>query len=72
MATIRLNDELPSDWQQKSVNIVGAFVHEVRDFLCAIESGTPASPSFADGLAVQRVLTAIELSAAAGGSGTQV
>ena len=49
-----------------------SFVHEVRDFLCAIESGTPASPSFADGLAVQRVLTAIELSAAAGGSGTQV
>ena len=49
-----------------------SFVHEVRDFLCAIESGTPATPSFADGLAVQRVLTAIELSAAAGGSGTQV
>ncbi len=49
-----------------------SFVHELRDFLCAIESGTPASPSFADGLAVQRVLTAIELSAAAGGSGTQV
>ena len=45
-----------------------SFVHEVRDFLCAIESGTPASPSFADGLAVQRVLTAIELSAAATGT----
>jgi predicted dehydrogenase len=49
-----------------------SFVHEVRDFLHAIESGTPASPSFADGLAVQRVLTAIESSAAAGGSATQV
>jgi predicted dehydrogenase len=49
-----------------------SFVHEVRDFLCAIESGTPASPSFADGLAVQRVLSAIESSAAARGSGTQV
>ena len=49
-----------------------SFVHEVRDFLCAIESGTPASPSFADGLAVQRVLTAIESSAAARGFAIQV
>ena len=49
-----------------------SFVHEIRDFIIAIDSATPATPSFADGLAVQRVLTAIELSAAAGGSGTQV
>ena len=45
-----------------------SFVHQTRDFLIAIDSVTPATPSFADGLAVQRVLTAIELSAAAGGS----
>lgn len=41
------------------------FIHEVRDLLLAIEGGTPASPSFADGLEVQRVLAAIEASAAA-------
>ena len=45
-----------------------SFVHEVRDFLVAIDSGTPATPSFADGLAVQRVLIAIELSSEATGT----
>ena len=45
-----------------------SFVHEVRDFLIAIDSATPATPSFADGLAVQRVLTAIELSSEATGA----
>ena len=45
-----------------------SFVHEVRDFLAAIDSATPATPSFADGLAVQRVLTAIEVSAEATGT----
>jgi predicted dehydrogenase len=45
-----------------------SFVHEVRDLLLAIESGGPGSPSFADGLAVQRVLAAIETSAAARGT----
>jgi len=49
-----------------------SFVHEIRDFLSAIESGLPATSSFADGLTVQRVLTAVEASAAAGGSRTQV
>jgi predicted dehydrogenase len=39
------------------------FTHEIRDFLAAIESGTEASPSFEDGLAVQRVLAAVEESA---------
>jgi len=48
------------------------FVHEVRDFLCSIESGMPASPSFADALAAQRVLTAIESSATARGCAIQV
>lgn len=39
------------------------FTHEIRDFLAAIDAGTPPSPSFEDGLAVQRVLAAIEESA---------
>jgi predicted dehydrogenase len=41
------------------------FTHEIRDFLLAIDGGTPPSPSFEDGLAVQRILSAIEESAAA-------
>ncbi|WP_427135715.1 Gfo/Idh/MocA family protein [Pseudarthrobacter sp. S9] len=40
------------------------FTHEVRDFLLAIASGTQPSPSFEDGLTVQRVLAAVEESAA--------
>lgn len=40
------------------------FTHEIRDFLAAINGGTPPSPSFEEGLAVQRVLAAIEESAA--------
>ncbi len=41
------------------------FTHEVRDFLLAIDAGTQPSPSFEDGLEVQRILNAIEESAAA-------
>jgi predicted dehydrogenase len=41
------------------------FTHEIRDFLTAIGSGTEPSPSFEDGLAVQRILGAVEESAAA-------
>jgi predicted dehydrogenase len=41
------------------------FTHEIRDFLTAIGTGTPPSPSFEDGLEVQRILNAIEESAAA-------
>ncbi len=44
------------------------FTHEIRDFLVAIDAGTPPSPSFQDGLAVQRILAAVEESAAAGGA----
>ena len=40
------------------------FTHEVRDFLLAVNSGTAPSPSFEDGLAVQRILDAVEQSAA--------
>jgi predicted dehydrogenase len=39
------------------------FTHEIRDFLAAIDGGTPPSPSFDEGLAVQRVMAAIEESA---------
>jgi predicted dehydrogenase len=41
------------------------FTHEVRDLLLAIDGGTPPSPSFEDGLEVQRILAAVEESAAA-------
>lgn len=39
------------------------FTHQVRDFLCAIRDGEAPSPSFDDGLQVQRVLAAVEESA---------
>ncbi|MDQ0261546.1 Gfo/Idh/MocA family protein [Sinomonas atrocyanea] len=42
-----------------------AFTHQARDFLLAIRDGNAPSPSFEDGLQVQRVLAAIEESAAA-------
>ncbi|MFI6317480.1 Gfo/Idh/MocA family protein [Nonomuraea sp. NPDC050556] len=41
-----------------------SFVHEVRDFLVAVAEGVDPPPSFADGLAVQQVLAAVEASAA--------
>ncbi|MEQ4721745.1 hypothetical protein [Nonomuraea sp. B19D2] len=41
-----------------------AFVHEMKDFLEAIAAGTDPAPSFEDGLRVQRVLAAVEQSAA--------
>ncbi|NGO69408.1 Gfo/Idh/MocA family protein [Streptomyces boncukensis] len=40
------------------------FVHQARDLLRAIAAGTDPEPSFADGLQVQRVLAAVEDSAA--------
>ncbi|WP_434599170.1 Gfo/Idh/MocA family protein [Streptomyces sp. A5-4] len=39
------------------------FVHQARDLIHAIAHGTDPSPSFADGLQVQRVLAAVEESA---------
>ena len=41
------------------------FTHEIRDFLVAIGTGSQPSPSFEDGLTVQRILAAVEESAAA-------
>jgi predicted dehydrogenase len=43
------------------------FTHEVHDFVLSIASGQAPSPSFADGLQVQRVLAAVEASAHASG-----
>ncbi|MFD5073380.1 Gfo/Idh/MocA family protein [Streptomyces sp. NPDC058371] len=40
------------------------FVHQARDLVRAIAAGQPPTPSFADGLQVQRVLAAVEESAA--------
>ncbi|MBX7445916.1 MULTISPECIES: Gfo/Idh/MocA family protein [unclassified Arthrobacter] len=39
------------------------FTHQIRDFLTAIGSGKAPSPSFEDGLQIQRVLAAVEESA---------
>jgi predicted dehydrogenase len=44
------------------------FTHEIGDLLTAIADGAQPSPSFADGLAVQRVLHAVQTSAANGNS----
>jgi predicted dehydrogenase len=41
-----------------------AFTHQVVDFVRAVAAGTDPAPSFADGLQVQRVLAAVETSAA--------
>ena len=48
------------------------FISQAADFLGAIAGGQAPSPSFADGLAVQRVLAAIEQSAGASGSWVDV
>jgi predicted dehydrogenase len=39
------------------------FTHQIRDFLVAIDTGATPSPSFQEGLQVQRILSAIETSA---------
>ncbi|WP_116950308.1 Gfo/Idh/MocA family protein [Jiangella endophytica] len=49
-----------------------AFTHQAVDLLTAIGEGRDPEPSFADGLAVQRVLAAVEDSAAAGSAWTEV
>ena len=48
------------------------FTHEVADLVTAIAAGTDPAPSFADGLQVQRVLAAVEDSAARQSSWTPV
>ncbi|MCE6996308.1 Gfo/Idh/MocA family oxidoreductase [Saccharothrix sp. S26] len=43
-----------------------AFTHQAVDFVRAVAAGTDPTPSFADGLQVQRVLAAVEASATSG------
>jgi predicted dehydrogenase len=43
------------------------FTHQAKDLLTAIAAGAQPEPSFGDGLAVQRVLDAVQRSAGAGG-----
>jgi predicted dehydrogenase len=48
------------------------FVHEIADFVRHIGAGTPPTPSFADGLQVQRVLDAVERSSTDNAAWTKV
>ncbi|TQN42008.1 putative dehydrogenase [Blastococcus colisei] len=48
------------------------FTHQVVDLVTAIGEGTDPAPSFADGLQVQRVLDAVERSAAANSAFTEI
>ncbi|WP_153546433.1 Gfo/Idh/MocA family protein [Streptomyces sp. RB17] len=48
------------------------FVHQVVDLVNAIASGEDPAPSFADGLRVQRVLDAVQRSAAAHSAWTEI
>jgi predicted dehydrogenase len=47
-------------------HLLGTPTGPIREWLRAIRAGQPAAPSFADGLACQEIMTAIEQSAAAG------
>ncbi|HKD97016.1 MAG TPA: Gfo/Idh/MocA family oxidoreductase [Micromonosporaceae bacterium] len=49
-----------------------SFTHEVRDLIEAIATGTDPEPSFRDALGVQRVLDAVERSAASSSTWTPV
>ncbi len=49
-----------------------AFTHQAVDLLTAIGEGRDPEPSFADGLNIQRILAAVEDSAAAGSAWTEV
>jgi len=48
------------------------FSHQAKDFVEAVAAGVQPTPSFADGLQVQRVLSAVERSAETGSSWTAV
>ena len=48
------------------------FTHEIYDFVVAINKGSNPSPSFDDGLYVQKVLDAVEASAGNNSQLTQV
>jgi predicted dehydrogenase len=46
------------------------FTHQAKDFVEGVVAGSQPEPSFADGLHVQRVLAAVEVSAASGSAWT--
>src|SRR4051794_107695 len=48
------------------------FVHEIADFVREVSAGRPPTPSFADGLYVQRVMDAVERSSAASSTWTEI
>jgi predicted dehydrogenase len=48
------------------------FTHAFKDFVTDIAEGRQPHPSFAEGLQVQRILAAVESSAAAGSSWTEI
>ena len=48
------------------------FTHQAKDFIEAIAAGTQPTPSFAEGLQVQRVLSAVEASAGNGSAWTSI
>ncbi len=56
----------------KHVGWEHTFTHQFAEFLWSIRDGTPSSPSFEDGLRVQRVLAAIAESSNSGGSRIQI
>ena len=49
-----------------------SFTHQAVDLINAIAEGAQPEPSFADGLRVQRVLAAVEASAANGSAWTEI
>ncbi|MBC7762060.1 MAG: gfo/Idh/MocA family oxidoreductase, partial [Candidatus Saccharibacteria bacterium] len=49
-----------------------AFSHQVKDFVDALTSGTQPTPSFDDGLQLQRVLAAVESSSNNGSAWTPI
>lgn len=63
-----------SDWWPTghTIGYEHAFSHQVRDFVLDIAENRAPAPSFSDGLQVQRVLDAVERSAATGSSWTPV
>lgn len=48
------------------------FTHQAKDFIEAIAAGTQPTPTFADGLQVQKVLAAVETSAGNGSAWTTI
>ena len=56
----------------RTILATGPRHHPTEDFVAAIARGAAPSPSFRDGLGVQRVLDAVERSAAASSRWTRV